>query len=143
MKRHVAELGTAWVRALTAHASGNHIMTAHLTQVEGMSALNRRRREGTLDATQYMQIVDDWVALCTVEYQLVALSPAIVDRCRLVLEAHPLRAYDAVQLATAILGNHALIAVEQPPLIFLTADRRLQEAAVVEGLAVDDPNRYP
>ena len=108
-----------------------------------MSALNRRRREGTLDVDLYRSIVDDFVALCATEYQVLALSPAIVDRCRVLLEAYPLRAYDAVQLATAVLSSQALTAAGHPPLTFLAADHRLQEAAASEGLPVDDPNQYP
>ena len=143
VKRHVVEPGTLWVQALTDRVAGNRIVTAHITQVEGMSALNRRRREGTLDVDLYRSIVDDFVALCATEYQVLALSPAIVDRCRVLLEAYPLRAYDAVQLATAVLSSQALTAAGHPPLTFLAADHRLQEAAASEGLPVDDPNQYP
>ncbi len=143
VKRHVVEPGTGWVHALTDPAARNRVITAHITQVEVVSALNRRRREGTLNVAQYTAIADDFVALCTTEYQVVALSLAIVDRCRLLLEAHPLRAYDAVQLATALLSNQALIAAGHSPLTFLAADRQLRDAAAAEGLAVDDPNRYP
>ncbi len=90
VKRHVVEVGTAWIQALTAPAAGNRIITAHISQVEVLSALNRRRREGTLSVAQYAAIVDDYVALATSEYQIVALSAAIVDRCRLLLETYPL-----------------------------------------------------
>ncbi|HSH78294.1 MAG TPA: type II toxin-antitoxin system VapC family toxin [Herpetosiphonaceae bacterium] len=131
VKRHLVEPGTLWMQALADPAARNRILTAHITHVEGMSALNRRRREGTLDIAQYASIADDLVALCATEYQVVALSPAIVDRCRQLLEAYPLRAYDAVQLATAVLSNQALIAGGHPPLTFLAADRRLRDSTVV------------
>jgi predicted nucleic acid-binding protein len=143
VKRHVVEPGTAWVQALTDPSARDRIITAQITQVEGLSALNRRQREGTLDTAQYATIADDFVTLCASEYELVALSPAIVDRCRLLLETYPLRAYDAVQLATALLSNEALIAAGYPPLTFLAADRRLREAAAAERLVIDDPNQYP
>ncbi len=140
VKRHVVEAGTAWMLALTDGAAGNRVITAHVSEVEVVSAFNRRRREGTLSASQYAALVDDFVALCTSEYQIVALSQAIIDRCRLLLEAYPLRAYDAIQLATAVLSNQALVMSGQPSLTFLVADRRLREAARAEGLSVDNPN---
>ena len=142
VKRHVVESGTSWVQQLTEPAAGNRIITAHITQVEGISALSRRLREGTLALAQYTPIADDWVMLCVTQYQIVALTAAIVDASRRLLEAHPLRAYDAVQLATAVLSNQALVAAGHSPLTFLAADRRLLDTATAEGLAVDDPSQY-
>ena len=60
----------------------------------------------------------------------------------MLLERHPLRAYDAVQLASGLFANDLLIAMEQPTLTFLCADDRLLAAAQAEGLAIDNPNSY-
>lgn len=53
VKRHVIETGSAWVVALFTHASGHAIVTSRLSNIEVISALNRRMREGTLTATDY------------------------------------------------------------------------------------------
>jgi predicted nucleic acid-binding protein len=58
------------------------------------------------------------------------------------LERHPLRAYDAVHLATALGAQEFLDAQGYPPLTFLSADERLNRAAGDEGLAVDNPNHH-
>ena len=62
---------------------------------------------------------------------------------RYLLGRHPLRAYDAVQLASALIVNRALQAAHLAPLIFLSADGHLNTAATAEGLAVDNPNFHP
>jgi len=67
----------------------------------------------------------------------------IVLLARDLLDRHPLRAYDAVQLASAIVANQALIAANLPPLVFVSADDRLNAVAATEGLAVDNPNLHP
>ena len=50
--------------------------------------------------------------------------------------------YDAVHLATAISLNMALLAAEFPPLVFVTGDRILREAAQSEGLVVENPDEH-
>ena len=56
-------------------------------------ALNRRIREATLDTVDYVRLVTDCNALCVTQYTLVELTAPIVERARLLLEHHPLRAY--------------------------------------------------
>jgi predicted nucleic acid-binding protein len=47
VKRYVAEVGSAWVRRLLAHPAQYVIYTSALSQVEVISALQRRVREGS------------------------------------------------------------------------------------------------
>ena len=54
---------------------------------------------------------------------------------------HPLRAYDAVQLATAWLLNRDLLDDSQAPLTFVCADDRLVAIAQAEGLLTETPNQ--
>ena len=56
---------------------------------------------------------------------------------------HPLRAYDAVQLATAWSLNRDLVNDGEAPLTFICADDRLLAVAQVEGLRTDNPNHHP
>ena len=64
VKRHIAEIGSAWVRALVDPALGNLITTMHISVVEVYSALNRRVREATLTPADYVRMVADFDALC-------------------------------------------------------------------------------
>jgi hypothetical protein len=53
-----------------------------------------------------------------------------------------LRAYDAVQLASAIFARSGMQAAGGAPPIFLSADSRLLTAAQAEGFVTDDPNLH-
>jgi hypothetical protein len=102
------------------------------TQVEIASGLNRLVRTGEIDQDRFVagkriarEIVRDWHS--------VGLTGSIaVEACSL-LELHPLRAADAIQLAAALewcegkpQGN-----------VFLTFDRRLREAAGLVGFSLE------
>jgi predicted nucleic acid-binding protein len=143
VKRHVQEVGTAWFRALTLPSTGNLIITARISLVEVYSALNRRQREAGLTPTDYTQIVADFTTICTTEYELVELTPRVVARAKLLLGRYALRAYDAVQLASALVTNDTVQSAGLWPLIFLAADMRLLEAAQSEGLTIDNPIAHP
>jgi hypothetical protein len=42
-----------------------------------------------------------------------------------------------------MIANRTLVAARLAPLVFLSADKRLLDAAQLEGLSVDDPNLHP
>ena len=143
VKRHVSEAGTLWFRSIADPTSGNLILTARLSIVEVYSALNRRMREGTLDPTTYAALAADVESVCAAEYRMLELDLTVATRACRLLEQHPLRAYDAVQLATALSANDLLVASGLRALTFLSADARLLRAARAAGLAVEDHHAHP
>lgn len=143
VKRHLQEVGSAWFQTLAAPHAGNTIVTTQVSEVEGISAIQRRMREGFLDARVAGQLGADFRAVCQSEYRLVAVTPAVVARACTLLTQHPLRAYDALQLASALITNDALQAAKLSSATFLSADQRLLQAASAEGLTTDDPNLHP
>src|SRR5947209_7713663 len=86
VKRHVSEVGTVWFRGIADPASGNVIMTVRVSIVEMFSALNRRLREGALDAGAYAAIALDIESVSATEYRIIELSPLVASRARGVLE---------------------------------------------------------
>jgi hypothetical protein len=54
-----------------------------------------------------------------------------------------LRGYDAVQLAAAIAANNERVLNGLSPLIVVSADGELNDAARAEGFTVEDPNSHP
>ena len=108
VKRHVNEIGSDWVRSLTDLATENLIVTTRLSFVEICSGLNRRVRETSITALDYAQMIDDVTNIWGAQYEIIELTPLVVDRAKLLLEAYPLRAYDAVQLSSALLAQDAL-----------------------------------
>jgi len=143
IKRYIDEVGSDWLRATLDAQPPPSIIVVHLITVEVTSALARRMREGILTPMEYEQAQNAFRADCLSEYELVTAVGVVVDQANHLLERHPLRAYDAVHLATAVVTNQQLLANNLMPLTFISADDRLNSAASAEGLAVDNPNHHP
>lgn len=126
MKRYVREAGSDRVRHWLASGTA---ATSRLTEVEIASALMRRWREGSFGTAErdraLAALVADLGALTIVE-----IAPSIAARARRLLDRHPLRAGDAVQLASCLLLRDAT----GGPVAFAAFDGRLNEAARAEGL---------
>ena len=142
-KRYVEEVGSDWVRALTAPDAGHALLTARITMAEIYSVLARRRREGSAQADACAVAAQAFTAHSKTEYRFIELDINIISLARDLLDRYPLRAYDSVQLASASAANQALVDRELPALVFVSADDRLLKAATAEGLAVENPNLHP
>jgi predicted nucleic acid-binding protein len=105
--------------------------TARLSAVEIASALARRCREGAFAAAERDRALSalekDFATLRVVE-----LSPAVALEASSLVVRHPLRAGDAVQLASALLLRRELAT----DVAFFAYDDRLSVAARAEGLVV-------
>ena len=142
VKRHISEAGSAWIEQEFDTTSGNKIITAKLSFAEVLSAMNRRRREANITATEYAKFSGDFLSFVETDYEIIELSDAILLQAQRLLETHPLRAGDAIQLASALLANTQLQSANLPALIFLASDVRLLTAAQSEGLSTDDPQNH-
>src|SRR5262245_4277536 len=107
VKRHVDEIGSEWLRSLTGSAE-NVFITSRISIVEVYSAFNRRKREAGLSDEQYEQLATDFAVTYKAEYQIIEMNFQVADLALRMLESHLLRAYDAIQLASAILAANAL-----------------------------------
>ncbi len=143
IKRYVAEQGTAWVRSISSSGAGNSVVVAQITQVEIFSGVSRRKREGVIlpRTVQAIRLLLD--RHMKREYLIVEVTAPLIQRAEDLLDKYPLRAYDSIQLASALIANSRLTAAGLTPLVFLSADTRLLTAATSEGLTVDDPNAHP
>jgi predicted nucleic acid-binding protein len=143
VKRYVAEVGSAWVRQMVARPVQHVLYTAALTEVEVRSALQRLVREGRLDTAQAQRLTQRVTQHFTRRYQVLPITRALVMQAGLVLERHPLRAYDAVHLACALAVRRLMRQRGMPPPRFVAADGALLAAAVAEGFPVDNPLQHP
>jgi len=143
IKRYITEQGTGWVRSLTPPSVGNTIIIAQVTQVEIPSGVFRRRREGLVPPRTARTIRLLLHRHVKREYMVVELTTPIIEEAEDLLDKHPLRAYDAIQLASALVANARLTDAALAPLVFVSADVRLLAAATAEGFTVDDPNVHP
>ena len=143
VKRYVTEVGTVWVRSLVVPAAGHTIFVAQITSVEVVSALARRAREGQIAARtgRAARLLVDRHHVR--EYQVIRLTDEIVQGAEDLLGRHPLRAADALQLASALAIHSRFIANSLPGLVFVSADQRLLTAAMTEGLQTDNPDLHP
>lgn len=142
IKRYVTEIGSVWMHQLFQPERGHFFITCRLTMPEMYSALARRLREGTVSVTSYTTNVQAFQQDSATAYHYVELTLDVIDLSRQLLEQHPLRANDAVQLASALIANRSLTAAGLEPLTFLSADKRLIGVAVAEGLTGDNPNDH-
>lgn len=136
------EQGTQWVHSITTPGAGNTVIIANITQAEIVSGASRRRRIGQIsDRTAHaVRLVIDRHA--SREYMVVILTDQVLRQAEDLLEKHPLRAYDAIQLASALISNQQLLAAGLPFLVFVSADRQLLSAAASEGLNTENPNDH-
>ncbi len=56
---------------------------------------------------------------------------------------HALLGYDAIQLVAALEANEDLLSDERPAITLVSADLELNDAAIIEGLAVENPDDHP
>lgn len=124
-KRYVEEPGTEQVLRLCQRA--DEVILSSLCVPEIISGFNRLRREKKLSPARYRSLKHD-LAADVEEATIIDLTPLVIDRTIACLERVPLRALDAVHLASAI---------ESMCDLFLTADRKQEQAAVQCGLTVE------
>lgn len=143
VKRYGREPGSAWIKELTHRREGNRIYIARITGVEVVSAITRKARDGGIshaDATVSLALFRRDLSS---KYFAVEVTPALVSSAMWLAERYALRGYDAVQLAAALNVNNHWIAESTMAITLISADIALNEAALAEGLAVDDPNAHP
>jgi hypothetical protein len=126
----LAEEESPWARKLL--RSDPRALVWCLSPVEVRSALARRVREERLGANAYTAARNRADRLFHDLSQVLAWE-LVRKRAMRLLDSHPLRAADSLQLAAA------LIAARDRPhdLPFVTLDGRLAEAAHKEGLPVE------
>lgn len=145
IKRYVREPGHTWVKALCRPSSGNDLYLAEIALVEVVASFSRMARESPprLSLLERDGLVRSFRRHARRGYNIVPVDRAIMnmaaDRCL----AHPLRAYDAVQLACALRARDDATAIGVTPPIFVCADNTLLAAAAAEGLAGENPHAHP
>lgn len=125
----VDEPATGAVRALT--ETDPSLVVWWGSRIECVSALARRRREGHIAAEVERQ-ARDLLGLLGREWSEIQPNEGLRTRAERLLGVHPLRAADALQLATALLWSQG----ETTGQGFVSFDARLRAAAANEGFTV-------
>jgi predicted nucleic acid-binding protein len=142
IKRYVAEAGSDWLEAVVFAADDALPLASRVTMVEVWSALARRRREASISPEYHADALAAFREDCQDLYRFIEFEETVYELAGSLLERHVLRAYDAVQLASALVAAQVLTEASLPQPIFLSADDRLLQAASAEGLPIDNPNHF-
>ncbi|MFB2971484.1 type II toxin-antitoxin system VapC family toxin [Aerosakkonema sp. BLCC-F183] len=143
VKRYVAETGSNWIKSITDSATGNDVAIAQITWVEVLSALGRRRREGSLSTDDFDYVLEEFREDFDNQYPVIEVDRMLIEIAGQLVIQYPLRAYDAIQLASALRVQSVFATMPDIELIFVTADERLINIAQTEGLVTDNPNNSP
>ena len=143
VKRYVPESGSNWIQSITVPAAGNFLTISQITWVEVYSAFARRQREGSLSVDEVDQLMGDFRTDFDNQYEVLEVDRTLIETAGALVMQNPLRAYDSVQLASALRVQSTLISVSETQLVFVSADNRLLNIAQSTGLAIDNPNNYP
>ncbi len=139
LKRYLNEVGSVYLRRLFGPAATLFYQT-FLTPLEATSALYRQHRARQLSAEELSLLLKSYAAHSHEEYLLVPYSESIMDSANRLIAHHPIRALDAIQLASVLwLRDH--LPVSAPSLIFLSADDRLVAFALREHLQAENPEK--
>jgi predicted nucleic acid-binding protein len=129
IKRYVEEEGSEDFSKLWERASA--VATSVVAFAETMATFNRKFRERVLSAKEYKitteEFKEDYGQLV-----LVPLNRDLDKSIENILKRHPLRGFDAIHLASALV----FLLSETPPLMFACFDGALNQAARKEGLNV-------
>ncbi len=142
MKRYLLENGSAWMNELLAQAAVDTFSSTNLIPVELIAAIARAHREKRISRARRdalaVQIAQEWRVLLVP----AAVTGRVITLANELALRYPLRAYDAIHLATALVarGDGGAQGLAAP--IFLSADKTLLAAAEAEGFKTEDPNDH-
>jgi len=139
IKRYLDEIGSDWVNVLFI---SEPCAISAIAGVEVASALARRTRERTLTEEQRIELYKRFLGDLP-DLVVIAVTSAVLDHAALLAGIAPLpaplRALDAIHLASALVAFEQHPPDDGSPGRFVTADRQLQRAAEHAGLLVVDP----
>lgn len=137
-KRYITETGTTWVRNTVSLKSGNTIIISELCQMELISLLARKLREGNVTLIDFNLLKNDFLIHCEQQYRIIPIVKMVQRYTQQLLIKHPLRTLDAIQLASAVRASRLMKIFPQ----FISADNRLLTIAAQEGFTTN-PNHHP
>jgi predicted nucleic acid-binding protein len=116
--------------------SATQIVTSFVAYAETMASIFRKKREADLSDTLIRKIADsfqqDWESFIRVE-----VNGELNGCINRVIEEYPLRGFDAIHLASAIVIHERL----SEDFVFACFDDRLARAARAEGLEIFPPGK--
>ncbi len=143
VKRYVQEPGSIWIRQICDARDNesqklNRLVIAEISRVEVAAAFAILVRRNEIPRTLGRRAFLEFSNEIDEEYRSIRLAPMILRNAAELTQRHPLKAYDAVQLAASLAYNESLREFDLT-LTFVSGDDKLIQAARAEGLATDNP----
>lgn len=135
VKLYVREPGTDFMVRLADSAPERSLAIISLARVEFRAAVRQRERREDLPSSTAASLVGQMDSHVQSLYLVQPVTEAVLDEASALLDRHPLRTYDALQLAGCLTMRTRL----RTAISFVCADRVLLRAAGDEGLATVDP----
>ena len=135
VKLYINEPGTERMKELASEGSDNSVAICSITQVELHAAIWRRHRIRELDDEEVELAIELFNGRLETDILRCPVDDRTLNRASELTSRHPLRGYDATQLAACLVLETRL--GESPT--FVCADHALLAAAAAEGLPVLDP----
>lgn len=127
IKRYFAEPGHAWVQAICRPQAGHTIVIAETTLTETVASLCRMVRENPprLTIPNRDRLIVLFQRHVRKHYVVVQMDRAIFWRAAHLCQMYPLRAFDAIQLASALIRRSDDRMSGRPDTSFVCADTML------------------
>lgn len=138
LKLYLLEQGSIYIASLP-QTDQDILYIAQIAGVEVVSAISRQALGKHITNRKAKAAIKRFREDFANRYVVLMTNDQLIERAMKLAENHSLRAYDDVQLATALIVSQAVIGI---PFIFVCADDRLNKVAQVEGLLVENPNNY-
>lgn len=151
-KRYAPDRGTAYVQRLcTIALTGNDdLFISQVAQVEVVRALSARARGPHRHRNERLAARDraiaQFMAHCdpgSGDYDVIDVTPAIIQRAANLCKVSGIKSFDAVQLASALIVRDFAQIAREPDPVFVTADDKLVGYARGQGFDVRDPEDFP
>lgn len=118
------------LEAIRALEGATSVVTSELTRIECSRAIHRAASQGALDARQVASLLRH-LDVATSQWDRMELRDRVADRASAPFPAEPVRALDAIHLASALVARDAW-----KDLMILTFDERVRRNAEALGFAV-------
>lgn len=142
IKAYIQEVGSGYVKELLSNSS-NVLFVTVIVGAEGIAGLNKRHRIGDISTNDWNVARSDFLRDYRYRFKKTRISKSVIDKAISLLDQHPLRGYDSVQLTSALLIHDLLQRRRKVSLTFVCADTLLCNIASSEGLNIENPLSHP
>jgi hypothetical protein len=115
------------------------VVTSEITKIEIASAISRKTRELSLSKKEKELILGAFFNDCK-DIIFLPVKESMINLAIKLLNSHPLKAYESLHLASALIYQQLIVPVEEESLLlFVSSDKNLLSTTTKEGLQVKNP----